>query len=415
MNKCLYNEAHLEEYLDLVIRKGVSLQPGQQLVIACSVDCAFVARMAMEVAFKAGASNVHMRWNDDICARTKFLLADDAIFDKYPPWDKLMVDTLGDEDAAFLSIISSDPEVYKGVDPGRLSRFNIATSAALKDYREKMMSGGLRWCIISVPAESWAIKVFPDAESTDEAISLLWENIFSATRVGNGEAVSKWQKHIETLKKRVEILNDKKFTLLKFNNNAGTNLQMELPVNHKWTGGGSLAKDGVPFLPNIPTEEIFSAPKADGVNGTVVGTIPNVFRGNLIDDFTITFKNGKVVSFDAKTGKEHLENMINDIPGMDMLGEIALVEHNSPISNTGILFYNTLYDENASCHLALGSAYPKCIEGGSSMTEDQRREAGINVSDNHHDFMFGSADMSITGITTSGEEVVIFRDGNFVI
>ena len=189
---------------------------------------------------------------------------------------------------------------------------------------------------------------------------------------------------------------------------------MELPVNHKWTGGGDLAKDGVAFLPNIPTEEIFSAPKADGVNGTVVGTMPNVFRGNLIEDFSITFKDGKVVSYDARAGREHLENMINDIPGMDRLGEIALVEHDSPISNTGILFYNTLYDENASCHLALGSAYPDCIEGGGAMTEEQRRAGGINVSDNHQDFMFGSSDMSITGITAAGEEVVVFKDGNFV-
>jgi len=342
-------------------------------------------------------------------------MADDVIFDDYPVWDKLMMDTLSDEGAAFLSVVASDPEAYKGVDTGRLSRFSVATSAALKISREKMMSGELRWCAASVPSEAWAKKVFPEAESTDEAMSLLWENIFSATRVGDGEAVAKWQKHIDTLKKRVKILNDFKLKLLKFKNSAGTDLQMELPENHKWTGGGDLAKDGVAFLPNIPTEEIFSAPKANGVNGTVVGTMPNVFRGNLIEDFSITFKDGKVVSYDAKSGKEYLENMINDIPGMDMLGEIALVEYDSPISNTGILFYNTLYDENASCHLALGSAYPDCIEGGGTMTEDQRREAGINVSDGHHDFMFGSADMSILGVTAAGEEIVVFKNGNFAI
>ena len=190
---------------------------------------------------------------------------------------------------------------------------------------------------------------------------------------------------------------------------------MELPEKHMWLGGGDVAKDGNAFLPNIPTEEIFCAPKADDVNGTVAGTLPNVFRGNLIEDFSITFKDGKAVSFDAKTGREHLENMITDIPGMDCLGEIALVEFDSPISNTGVLFYNTLYDENASCHLALGSAYPGCIDGGEAMSEDQRKAAGINVSDSHQDFMFGSADMSIVGVTASGEEVVVFKDGNFVI
>jgi len=415
MSKSLYNEAHLEEYIELVIKKGINIQPGQQLVIACSVDCAFFARKAMEAAFKAGASNVHLRWVDDICARTRFLMADDNVFDKYPAWDKLMMDGLAEEGAAFLSVSAQDPEAFKGVDSGRLSRFSVATSAALKGYFEKIITGGVRWCIASVPSEVWAKKVFPDAASTDEAMTLLWKNIFAAARVGDGKAVDKWDAHISSLKSRVEALNGHRFKALHLKNSAGTDLRMELPENHVWLGGGDVAKDGFPFLPNIPTEEIFSAPKADGVNGTVVGTMPNVFRGNLIEDFSITFKDGKVVSYDAKSGKEHLENMINDIPGMDMLGEIALVEYDSPISNTGILFYNTLYDENASCHLALGSAYPDSVEGGGTMTEDERRAAGINVSDNHQDFMFGSADMSIVGITEADEEIVVFKDGNFVI
>lgn len=415
MSKLLYNEANLEEYVELVIRQGVNIQPGQQLVIACSVDCAFFARKAMEAAFKAGASNVHLRWGDDICARTRFLMADDSVFDTFPAWDKLMMDSLSEEGAAFLNVSASDPEVFKGVDSGRLSRNSIATSAALKGYFEKIITGGVRWCVASVPSEAWAKKVFPQASSANEAVSLLWENIFAAVRVGDGNAVDKWRAHIDALKMRVSVLNDYHFKALHITNSAGTDLRMELPEKHLWTGGGDVAKDGLPFLPNIPTEEIFSAPRADGVNGTVVGTMPNVFRGNLIDGFSITFKDGKVVSYDAKVGKEHLKNMITDIPGMDRLGEIALVEHNSPISNTGILFYNTLYDENASCHLALGSAYPDCIEGGGAMTEQERAAGGLNVSDDHHDFMFGSADLSIVGITVSGEEVSVFKDGNFVI
>jgi len=415
MSEKLYNEAYLEEYIELIIRQGVNIQPGQQLVISCPVGCAYFARMAMVAAYKAGASNVHMNWGDENCARTRFLMADDAIFDIFPAWDKLKMDTLTNEKAAFLSVVASDPEAYKGVDSGRLSRSSIAASTALKESREQMISGGVRWCAASVPSEAWAKKVFPDAETTDEAMSLLWEQIFFATRVGNGDAVEKWREHVDKLKERVKILNNYKFKSLKFKNGAGTDLEMELPATHMWTGGGDLAKDGHAFLPNIPTEEIFSAPKADAVNGTVVGTMPNVFRGNLIEDFSISFKDGKVVSFDAKSGKEYLANMINDIPGMDRLGEIALVEFNSPISNSGTLFYNTLYDENASCHLALGSAYPDCIEGGGSMSEDERKEAGINISPSHHDFMFGSADMSIIGTTAAGDEVEIFRDGNFVI
>ena len=415
MSNTSYNEAHLEEYVELVIRQGLNIQPGQQLLISCPVDCAFFARKAMKAAFDAGASNVRLRWIDEACDRTRYLMADDSIFDVFPAWDKLMYETLANEGAAFLNVSASDPEAFKGVDSGRLSRYSIATSKSLKSYFEKIITGGVRWCVASVPSVAWATKVFPEALDPDEAVSKLWEKIFIATRVGDGNAVEKWRIHIDSLKKRVEALNNYKFSKLHFKNSAGTDLSMELPETHIWIGCGDLAKDGHSFLPNIPTEEIFTAPKADAVNGTVAGTMPNVFRGNMIEDFSISFKDGKVVSYDAKVGREHLENMISDIPGMDRLGEIALVEFDSPISNMGTLFYNTLYDENASCHLALGSAYPDCIEGGGAMTEEQRTAGGINVSDNHHDFMFGSADMSVIGVTASGEEVVVFKDGNFVI
>jgi len=415
MDKLLCNEAHLDEYVELIILKGVNIQPGQQLVIACPVDCAYFARKAMKAAFDAGASNVFVRWTDEICSRTKFLMADDAVFDKYPEWEKLLSDSLAGEGAAFLSISASDPEALKGVEPGRLSRFSIASSAALKEYYEKILTNEVRWCVVSVPTAAWAKKIFPQASCPDEAMSMLWDKIFVAVRVGDGKAVEKWQIHVENLKRRMKVLNDHRFASIRLKNGIGTDLCMKLPENHQWLSGGDEARDGHYFLPNIPTEEIFSAPLADGVDGTVVGTMPNVFRGNLIEDFSITFKDGKVVSYDAKSGKEHLENMINDIPNMDRLGEIALVEYDSPISNMGILFYNTLYDENASCHLALGSAYPDSIKNGSSMSEDERKAAGVNVSDNHQDFMFGSPDMSVIGVTASGEEIAIFENGNYVI
>ena len=415
MGKPIYNEAHLDEYIELLVRQGVNIQPGQQLVINCNVDLAVFARKAMEVAFDAGAKNVIMRWSDELSDRTRYLRAEDEIFDEFPSWVKDMYDKLADEGAAFLSIYASDPEIFKGVKPDRLSRFNIATSKALKGYYEYILTGGVRWCIASVPYEAWAKKVFPEAKSAEEAISGLWERIFTATRVGDGNAVEKWKAHLDAIKTRIDVLNNYCFKSIHLKNSAGTDLQMELPENHVWLGGGDKAKDGHFFLANIPTEEIFSAPLVTGVNGTVVGTMPNVYRGNLIDGFTITFKDGKVTSFDAKTGREHLEGMIKDIPGMDYLGEIAFVEHDSPISNMNTLFYNTLYDENASCHLALGSAYPDSIKDGAAMTEDERKAAGINVSDDHHDFMFGSADMSIVGTTASGEKISILENGNYVI
>ncbi|MCL2221809.1 MAG: aminopeptidase [Oscillospiraceae bacterium] len=416
MSKTLYNEAYLDEYVELVIRHGVNIQKGQELLISCPADCAYFARKAMAVAFEAGASNVHLRWSDDICARTKFLKADDKVFDTFPAWDKLMMESLSEGGAAFLSVVAQDPEVFKGVAPDRLSRFNKASSVALKPYFEKIITGGVRWSIAAVPSEAWAKKVFPNAGSAEDSMKSLWESIFNAVRVsGDGKAVDKWGAHKDALRRRVKLLNDYHFESIHLKNSAGTDLVMKLPKTHLWTGGGDVAKDGFEFLPNIPTEEIFSAPQFDGVDGTVVGTMPNVFRGNLIDEYSITFKDGKVVSYDAKVGKEHLEGMINDIKNMDYLGEIALVEHDSPISNMGILFYNTLYDENASCHLALGSAYPDCIKGGGAMSEEERKAAGINVCDSHHDFMFGSADMSIVGTTASGEKVTVFENGNFAI
>jgi len=253
MGNSLYNEAHLEEYIELVVRQGVNIQPGQQLVIACPVDCAFFARKAMEVAYNAGASNVHVRWIDEISSRTRFLMADDAVFDKYPPWDKLLMDSLAEEGAAFLNVSASDPEIFKGVDSGRLSRFNIAASAALKGYFEKIITGGIRWCIASVPTDAWAKKVFPDASCADEAISLLWEKIFTAVRVGDGTAVEKWQAHVDSLRRRVEVLNNYKFSAIHLKNSAGTDLHMQMPANHLWIGGGDTARDGIPFLANIST------------------------------------------------------------------------------------------------------------------------------------------------------------------
>lgn len=415
MEKKLYNEAHLDEYIDLLITTGVNLQKGQKLVISCSVECVFFARRAMKAAFDNGAYNVYVRWLDTDCDRMRYLHADNEVFDSYPGWDKLQLETLADENAAFLSISSSDPEAFKGVDAGRLSRYNIATSIATKNYFEKIITSKVRWCIASAPSEKWATKVFPSAKTSDDAITLLWDSIFKACRIGDGNAQKHWQQHKKTLTHRVEQLNKYNFASIYLKNNAGTDLTMKLPKNHRWLSGGDTAKDGIDFFPNIPTEEIFSAPLATGVDGTVVGTMPNIFRGNLIDGFSISFKDGKVVSYDAKVGKEHLSNMITDIPGMDQLGEIALVEHDSPISNMNTLFYNTLYDENASCHLALGSAYPDCIIGGGAMSEDERKSAGINISDSHQDFMFGSADMSIVGETDSGAKMHIFENGKFVL
>lgn len=414
MKQTPYNEEYLEKYVRLVVRKGVNLQPGQELVVTSPVDGAFFARKVVEEAYDAGASNVHLRWVDDFCTRAQYLRAADPVFDEYPEWHSLMLDRLAGRGAAFLSVSASDPENLRGVEGGRLSRMNRAANTALKGYHERIMAGRNRWNVVSIPTEAWARKVFPEAAGGAEAVALLWEEIFRACRIDGGDPVANWDAHVGTLKRRVQTLNGMRLASLRFRTGLGTDLTVRLPEGHLWVGGSETARDGLPFLANIPTEEIFSAPHRAGVDGVVVGSRPNVFRGNIIDGFSITFRDGKVADTAAERGADALKAMVADTPGMDRLGEVALVPHDSPISKRGILFYNTLYDENASCHLALGSAYGECVRGGNDLSDEEKERAGINVSDDHHDFMFGTADLCVTGTAGDGSQIPVFRDGNFV-
>ncbi len=402
----------IKSYAKLLIEVGVNLQKGQSLVISSPVDCAPFARLCASAAYDAGCREVFLNWSDDYMTREKYLRADESIFDSYPSWTAEFYNKTSEMGCGWLAISASDPEVLSGVDPERVRRASVSSGNAVKPFRQRQMTDFFPWCIASVPTASWAKKVYPDL-SESEAIDKLWCTILDAVRVyENDDPVKQWQDHRNNLKKRRETLTNYNFKYLKYKNSLGTDLTIELPENHIWEGGGDTTEGGIPFCANMPTEEVFTAPKRDGVNGIVYSSKPLVVNGSIADNFSFTLKDGKIVEIKAEKGQELLEKAIAVDEGSAYLGEVALVPYDSPISNSKTLFYNTLFDENASCHLAFGEAYP-CIKGGSKMSEEELKAAGLNSSFSHEDFMIGTKDLEIIGVTHEGEEIPVFINGNF--
>lgn len=402
----------LAKYADLAVRVGVNIQKGQTLVISSPVECASFARLLVEKAYSAGAYEVIVKWNDDVCGRLKFLHANEEIFSKVSDWEVESVMEYARKGAAFLSISASDPEALKGVDPTRISTSQKCRRNAMKEYSERMMTNQNEWSIISIPTLSWAKKVFPNV-SDEEAIDNLWEAIFKTVRIDKEDPIAAWDEHKANISAKSAWLNSLNLTNLHFKNSIGTDLSLDLPENYIFLGAAEKSASGVEFVANMPTEEVFSAPKKTGVNGTVVSSKPLNYNGNLIENFSLTFKDGAVTSFTAEKGYEFLKSLIETDEGSKYLGEVALVPFDSPISNSGILFFNTLYDENASCHFALGKAYASCIKDGEKMSKEERVAAGINDSLSHVDFMLGTSDLSVIGTTKSGETVAVFENGNW--
>ena len=402
----------LREYARLLIQVGLRVQRGQRLVISSPVECAFFARMCAEEAYAIGCKEVVMNWHDDAMARLKYLHADDSIFDEVALWRSHFFNDHALEGAAYLAISASDPENFKGVDTNRIIRAQQASGKALKDFDRLQMSSGFPWCIASIPIPSWAKTVFPEV-SEEQAMEQLWDAIFQAVRVsGDGTAVEKWEQHLATLHQRLETMNRLNFKTLHYTNALGTDLTVELPEGHIWEAGDDITLSGQSFIANIPTEELFTAPLKTGANGVVYSSMPLVHDGAIIDKFHFVVKDGKIVEAHAEKGEETLKGAISVDEGASYFGEVALVPYDSPISNQKILFYNTLFDENAACHIAFGEAYP-CLEGGKKMSKDELKAHGLNDSFTHVDFMIGTADLSIVGTTHDGQQVPIFVDGNF--
>ena len=402
----------LREYASLLVRVGLNVQKGQRLVISSPVECAWFARMCAQEAYDIGCKEVVMNWHDDAMARMKYLQADDAIFDEVALWRRHFFNDYALEGAAYLAISASDPENFKGVDSKRIIRAQQASGKALKDFDRLQMCGGFPWCIASIPIPSWAKTVFPE-DSEDKAMEKLWDAIFKAVRIsGDGKAVEKWEDHLATLHERMEKLNALNFKSLHYTNSLGTDLTVELPEGHIWEAGNDVTLSGQEYIANIPTEELFTSPLKTGINGVVYSAMPLVNDGTIIDKFRFVVKDGKIVEAHAEKGEEALKAAISVDEGASYFGEVALVPYDSPISNQKILFYNTLFDENAACHIAFGEAYP-CLKGGQQMSKDELKARGLNDSITHVDFMVGTPDLSIVGTTHDGKEVPVFVNGNF--
>jgi aminopeptidase len=406
------SEAQLKKYAELAVRAGVNLQKNQLLIIHSDIQNAALARLIQTAAYEAGASNVFIDWTDEQSAKEFYLHAADSVIDHFPDWQAARYKEWDDEGAAYIHIISENLDVFTEVSAERVSRFQKASRTKLKDYHAKIRSHEVRWCLLAVPYAAWAAKVFPNL-SKEEALQSLWKLILKGSRADGEYPIKDWESHHKAFESRKEILNESQFEALHFTNSRGTDLFVGLPENHRYIGGGVSDKNGIPFFPNIPTEEIFTAPHKNKVNGKLVGTKPLIYGGRVIDEFYLIFKDGRITDYYAAKGQEVLKNLIETDEGSHYLGEIALVSNQSPLAQADTLFYNTLFDENTACHIGIGNASPSNIQDGINQSEEELKAAGLNTSILLVNVTFGTEDMKVTGIKEGGTEVLLMKDGDF--
>jgi len=397
---------------ELGVRQGVNLQPGQTLVVMTDPDNVGPARAIVRAAYEAGARHVHVLFQDQIIARTRMELAPEDSLTEYPAWLAAAFIQEAEAGAAFLTISSGDPDAFQGVDPARITTVQRTAMKTLKPFADLQMADKVAWSIISSPSDAWAAKVFPD-KSPEAAFDALWAQILKCSHADGPDPAAAWKAHAETLNRRRAWLDEIHIESLHFKS-SGTDLTIHLPKTHKWGCTGQRQPGGHSTAPNIPTEEVFTLAQRDAVEGTVRSTRTLHHAGQTIDGMCFTFEDGRVVEAHADVGEEALRAMLETDDGAGRLGEVALVPKDSPIAASGIEFHNTLYDENASCHLAFGRAYAVCLKDGDAISSDEDMIArGGNMSLVHVDFMVGSGDLDITARTTSGATVPVFRDGTW--
>ena len=401
----------LLKYAQLIVKTGLNVKEGQDVLINCGLDQPEFVTMVAEECYKRGARKVIVKWSHMPLAKINYIYRSEETLSEVTPVEKAELQTRVDTLPCTLFIDSEDPDGLNGTDNEKISKANIARYPTIKPYRDAM-ENKYQWCIAAVPGKEWAHKVFPDLP-VEEAVEKLWEAILYTSRVTE-DPIAEWDKHNEALARRCEFLNKYRFDSLEYKSSNGTDFTVGLNPKGIFCGGGetTLGTDNY-FNPNIPSEEVFTSPVKGRAEGKVVATKPLSYQGKLIENFWVEFKDGKAVKVGAEKNQDLLEKMISMDEGAAYLGEVALIAHDSPINNTGILFYNTLFDENASCHLALGRGFNNCLENYENYTNEQCKELGINNSMIHVDFMIGSKDMSIVGVTKSGERVQIFKDGNW--
>ena len=403
----------LQIYARLAVRVGANIQKGQLLVINAPVECFEFARLCVEEGYRAGACEVEMLWTDEQHSRLRYEHEEEATLTHIHPWQVERKRAQVERKCAYLSIDADTPGLLAHIPGQKLQAANLARRNAMEPFQYYTMANHGQWSIVAIPTVAWAKKVFPE-DSDEAALEKLWNAVLMSVRMDGGkDPVDEWRRHDEILAANSAKMNGYRFRSLHFKNSLGTDLHLELVQDHVWTGGGSRTQGGVFFNPNMPTEEIFCMPRKTGVNGTVAATKPLNYQGKLIENFTLTFREGRVAEYTAEKGLDALKNLITADEGSAYLGEVALVPYRSPISQSGILFLNTLFDENASCHLALGEAYPENVKGGTDMSWEELKALGANYSKEHCDFMFGSADMTIVGTREDGGTVTVFENGQF--
>ncbi|MFZ3579010.1 aminopeptidase [Virgibacillus sp. DJP39] len=407
----MVNQKTKEKYAELALRKGVNLQKNQALVINAPIEGAEFTKIVVRKAYEIGAKDVHINWVDDEITLLKYENAPDEVIADFPEWKVKLHDMYAEDGAAILSIRSTNPDLLKDIDSGRVAKANKAAAQAMTNFRKYTMNDLITWSIISIPTGDWAQKIFPD-KSQEDAVESLWEAIVKIVRVDQDDPVAAWDAHNAKLRVARELMNKKNYKKLIYKA-PGTDLELELPEGHIWKGGSAESAKSITFNPNMPTEEVFSLPHKYGVNGTVSSTKPLNYGGSLIDNFTLTFKDGKVVDYKAEQGEDTLKHLLETDEGATRLGEVALVPHESPVSQSGLIFYNTLFDENASCHIALGKAYPTNLEGGAYMNSEELDKHGVNDSLTHVDFMIGSENLDIDGVLQDGTTEAVFRNGTW--
>ena len=408
------NQETLKKYAQTLLKYGVNLQQDQTLVISVDVENKDFAVIVTEEAYELGAKEIVLNWRCSPIARQRLLHASESVLEKPANWIPEFYKQYIDDKAAFLSLISANPKALEGIPTDRISLQSRNLNKALSFYHKAIMNSSVTWCVASVPTVLWADLLGYEG-SDEEKIDQLWATLLKLCRIEGIEAKDTYRHHMAKLRHRCEALNKLDLKSLRYTCENGTDLLLELPEDHIWLGGEESSKDGTIFNANIPTEEVFSAPQYNGVNGVVHSTKPLIYHGNTISDFSFTFKEGKIVEYTAKEGYEVLKELVETDEGSHYLGEVALVDHFSPISQSNQIFYETLFDENASCHLAIGASYPTCLKNSDGLSEEELKERGLNHSLTHVDFMIGHEHMNIKGYTRDGQAVDIMIDGRLQV
>jgi aminopeptidase len=402
----------LDRLAAVAVNVGLGLAPGQELVMTASLDAVPLARRITEQAYRAGAALVTTLFNDEQAVLARFRYAPNESFDRAAEWLHNGVAAAYRSGAARLAIAGADPELLSKEDPDKVGRANVAASKASRPALELITRHAINWTIVASATPAWARAVFPD-EPEETALERLWDAIFLSTRIDADDPVGAWREHDAQLRQRAALLNQKRFSALHFRA-PGTDLRVGLADDHLWLGGGTTAGNGLHCIPNMPTEEVFTTPHKDRTEGYVTSTKPLSYQGTLIDDIAVTFSNGRIIEASAKRGEAVLRRMLETDEGAGRLGEVALVPHSSPIARSGLLFWNTLFDENAASHIALGQAYSTCLKGGDALEPAQLAAKGANDSLIHVDWMIGSGVTDVDGIGADGGSQPLMRSGEWV-